>query len=98
MKRLMWATTAIVAATGAHAGGVERSAQSVAILFEQGRYAELSFGHFDPSVSGTLGVSSGDMASSYNSWSMGYKMDVGDRMALAVILDQPIGANVDYPA
>lgn len=102
MKRLMWATTALVTATtGAHAGGVERSAQSVAILFEQGRYAELSFGRFAPDVSGTVGggaVSSGDMAGDYNSWSLGYKMDIGDRMALAMILDQPIGANVDYPA
>lgn len=102
MKRLMWATTAIVAATSAvHAGGVERSSQSVAILFEQGRYVELSYGHFDPSVSGSVGgglLSSGDMASSYNSWSLGYKMDIGDRMAFAMILDQPIGANVNYPA
>ncbi len=102
MKRLMWATTALVAATtGAHAGGVERSTQSVAILFEQGRYAELSFGHFDPTVEGSVGggaVSSGDMAGSYNSWSLGYKMDIGDRMAFALVLDQPIGANVNYPA
>lgn len=98
MKRIL--TTAAVltaAAAGANAGGVERSTQSVAILFEQGRYAELSFGHFDPTVSGTLGVSSGDMSSSYNSWSLGYKMDVGERMNLAVILDQPIGADVAYP-
>ncbi len=101
MKRFMLATTAMVAATTvAHAGGVERSTQSVAILFEQGRYAELSFGRFAPDVSGTVGggaVSSGDMAGDYNSWSLGYKMDIGDRMALAFILDQPIGANVNYP-
>ena len=103
MKRIL--TTAAVltaAATTAHAGGVERSGQSVAILFEQGRYAEISYGHFDPSVSGTAplalgGASSGDMTPSYNSWSLGYKMDLGDRMALAIILDQPIGADVAYP-
>lgn len=102
MKRFMLASTALVAATTlAHAGGVERSTQSVAILFEQGRYAELSFGHFDPTVEGAVGggaVSSGDMAGSYNSWSLGYKMDIGDRMAFAMVLDQPIGADVNYPA
>jgi long-subunit fatty acid transport protein len=98
MKYSLMGAAAMVAATGAaYAGGVERSTQSVAILFEQGRYAELSFGHFDPSISGTLGVSSGDMAPSYNSWSFGYKMDIGDRMNLALILDQPIGAKVAYP-
>ena len=37
------------------------------------------------------------MTPSYNSWSLGYKMDLGDRMALAIILDQPIGADVAYP-
>jgi long-chain fatty acid transport protein len=101
MKRFVLATTAIVAAApSAHAGGVERSSQSVAILFEQGRYAELSFGHFDPTVEGSVAgglVSSGDMAPSYNSWSLGYKMDIGERLAFAMILDQPIGADVNYP-
>jgi long-subunit fatty acid transport protein len=101
MKRYVLATAAMVAATtGAQAGGVERSTQSVAILFEQGRYAELSFGRFAPDVSGTVGggaVSSGDMAGNYNSYSLGYKMDIGDRMAFAMILDQPIGADVNYP-
>lgn len=99
MKHYAVVTAAMLAATGgANAGGVERSAQSVAILFEPGRYVELSFGHFDPSVSGSLGpAQSGDMAASYNSWSLGYKMDIGDRMALAVLLDQPIGADVAYP-
>jgi long-subunit fatty acid transport protein len=99
MKRFL-TTAAVVAAaaTTAQAGGVERSTQSVAILFEKGRYAELSLGHFSPEVSGSaFGLGSGDMSSSYNSWSLGYKMDIGDRMALAVILDEPIGAKVDYP-
>ena len=101
MKHYALVTAAMLAATsGAHAGGVERSAQSVAILFEQGRYVELSFGRFAPDVSGVSplspGASSGDMAGDYNSWSLGYKMDLGDRMTFAMILDQPIGANVDY--
>lgn len=99
MKRILTAAAALAAAaTGAEAGGVERSSQSVAILFEQGRYAEISWGHFSPDVSGTaFGASSGDMAPSFNSWSLGYKMDIGDRMSFAMILDQPIGANIDYP-
>ncbi|WP_374645350.1 hypothetical protein [Tabrizicola sp.] len=98
MKRFLTTMAALTTAGGVQAGGVERSSQSVAILFEQGRYAELSFGHFAPDVSGTVGpFSSGDMAPSYNSWSLGYKMDIGDRMDFALILDQPIGADVAYP-
>lgn len=102
MRQSLLVTAAILAATSAaHAGGVERSTQSVAILFEEGRYAELSFGRFAPDVSGSVGggaVSSGDMAGDYNSWSLGYKMDIGDRMSFAMILDEPIGADVNYPA
>lgn len=102
MRQSLLVTAAVLAATsGAHAGGVERSTQSVAILFEEGRYAELSFGRFAPDVSGSVGgglLGSGDMAGDYNSWSLGYKMDMGERMSFALILDQPIGANVDYPA
>ncbi|MBS3981481.1 MAG: hypothetical protein KGZ77_17045 [Rhodobacteraceae bacterium] len=101
MKHYAVVTAAMLAATGgANAGGVERSAQSVAILFEPGRYVELSFGHFAPDVGGTVGggaVSSGDMAPSFNSWSLGYKMDIGERLDFAMVLDQPIGADVDYP-
>jgi long-chain fatty acid transport protein len=103
MKRSLTTALAVAAAaTSAHAGGVERSTQSVAILFEQGRYAELSFGTFSPDVSGTApaalgGANSGDMTSTYNTYSLGYKMDVGERMDFAVIIDQPIGADVAYP-
>jgi long-chain fatty acid transport protein len=101
MKRFILASTAMITASGAYAGGVERSTQSVAILFEQGRYAELSFGHFSPDVGGGVGpggvLQSGDMSPSYNSWSLGYKMDIGERMAFALVLDQPIGADVAYP-
>jgi long-chain fatty acid transport protein len=101
MKRILTTATALVAAaTTAQAGGVERSVQSVAILFEQGRYAELSFGQFSPDVSGSIlggARQSGDMAPSYNNLSLGYKMDIGERMAFAIIIDEPIGADVAYP-
>ncbi len=102
MKRFLTSAALIAAATTttAQAGGVERSTQSVAILFEQGRYAELSFGNFSPDVSGSVAggaLRSGDMSSTYNNWSLGYKMDIGERMAFAIILDEPIGADVAYP-
>jgi long-chain fatty acid transport protein len=102
MKHYALVTAAMLAATsGAYAGGVERSAQSVAILFEQGRYVELSFGRFSPDISGSVGggtVSSGEMAPGYNSWSLGYKMDIGESLDFAMVLDEPIGANISYPS
>ena len=100
MKRLL--TTAGVAALvagTASAGGIERSTQSVAILFEQGRYAELTIGHVSPDVSGTFSgvVGSGDVLGSYTTVSLSYKMPIGERMDFALVLDQPIGADTSYP-
>jgi long-subunit fatty acid transport protein len=106
MKRTLCSAAALLAAaTAAHSGGVEKSTQSVAILFEQGNYAELSFGRFSPEVSGTLGAAvgpfpagsaSGDMVAGYNTVSLGYKTDLNDKLSLAIIIDQPIGAKVRY--
>lgn len=107
MGRALTSVVAFALTAGAAvAGGVERSTQSVAILFEQGSYAELNFGYFAPEVSGALGVPvgpfpvgspSGDMAPAYLTYSLGYKQALNDRLAVAVIVDQPIGADVDYP-
>ncbi|ARE38269.1 Outer membrane transporter [Rhodovulum sp. P5] len=81
----------------AHAGGVERSPQSVSILFEEGTYAEFSFSAINPSVSGTQGgLGSGNMLKSYETYSLGYKQALSDNLDLALVLDQPIGADVDY--
>ncbi|MFM2356739.1 MAG: hypothetical protein RLZZ528_2475, partial [Pseudomonadota bacterium] len=99
-KVLMTASVLALGTSAAVAGGVERSAQSVGILFEEGTYAELSFGHVDPTVEGTFALSgtpSGDMASSYVTYSLGIKQSLNDNLDLAIIMDQPIGANVSYP-
>ncbi len=101
MVKLVYAAVAAgLAGTSALAGGVERSTQSVAILFEKGRYAEFSLGSVASDVSGNLGgvFSSGDMAGNYVTYSLGYKQALRDDLDLAIILDQPIGAKVDYPA
>lgn len=85
-------------AGAAAAGDIERSQQSVGILFEEGRYAEFTFGAVNPDVSGSVGgLGSGNMAGNFNTWSLGYKQPLGANMDLALILDQPIGADVDYP-
>lgn len=101
MRRvLMTASALALGATAATAGGIERSTQSVGILFEKGNYVELSFGGFNPDVSGSVGggaLLSGDMAASYGSLSFGYKRALTDQLDFALIYDQAIGADVDYP-
>jgi long-chain fatty acid transport protein len=91
-----------VCAGAASAGGIDRSGQGIGALFEPGRYAELSFGFGSPDVSGTApaafgGAGSGDMSPSYLTFGAAYKQDFGDKVSVALIFDQPFGADVDYP-
>ena len=92
----------LLGATAASAGGIERSNQSVAVLFEKGRYVEFSYGNVSPDTSGvgglvTPGAQSGDMTPTYNQFGFAYKADINDRLSYALIYDQPYGADVDYP-
>jgi len=103
MKQLLMMTTAsfALAASGAVAGGIERSSQSAMVLFEKGNYAELSFSHVSPSVSGVAvsgGAASGNMAPSYSQIGFAYKHQFNDKLSGAIIYDTPYVANVSYPA
>lgn len=88
-------------AGSAFAGGVERSLQSSAILFEEGTYAELGFGRVDPKASGDLvgppfSVSTGDMLGGENVATFSFKTDLSDRLVGAIVIDKPVGAEVNY--
>jgi len=102
MKRLTLAATTLVAAAGAaQAGGIDRSGQSINVLFEKGNYVELSFGVVGPSVSGTVATPfgsrhSGNVTETY--WQVGaaYKRQINEQLSFALIYDQPFGADVNY--
>ena len=98
MKTMVMALGGLAVAGAAQAGDIERSQQSVGILFEEGRYAELSFGWITPEVSGrALGAGSGNMTEDFGVWSLGYKQALAPNVDVAFIVDQPIGADIDYP-
>lgn len=95
----------LMAAGPAIGGAIERTTQSVDILFAEGRYVELSFGRMEPNVSGRFapapGVevgTGGSVLSGFNSASVGFKMPVTPEFDLALVIDQPVGADVFYPA
>lgn len=110
MTRLGSATAALLASTAlAHAGGVERNPQTTALLFEEGSYLEFSYTHSSPNVSGVqvlnlssagspAGSESGDVAPAFSYGSLGFRTDVTDAVSVAITIDQPIGASVDYSA
>ncbi len=102
MRRIFFAVAVVgIGASGASAGGLDRTGQPIGVIFEEGRYFELSFGAVSPSVSGVAvpalgGGSSGDMTDSYFQFGMAYKADINENLSYAVIIDQPFGADVDY--
>lgn len=95
------ASALAVSAGMAFAGGIDRSGQGLNNLFEAGRNVELSFGFVNPSVSGNDvaafgGGSTGNVGNDYTQFSLSYKQDLNEKLSMAIILDQPFGADVLY--
>ncbi len=102
MKKLGFAAGAALLASTAmvQAGGIERTAQSVDIIFEEGTLAEFGISYAMPSVSGVdpAVLATGVMSPNYTSFSGGYKTDLSDKVGLAIIFDQPFGSLAEYTA
>ena len=100
MKKFVTVGAALMLTTTvAYAGGIDRSGQSIGVIFEDGKYVELSYGNVTPTVDGTVGagtVSSGNAAPSYGTAGLAFKTDIDDKVSLALIIDQPFGADVSY--
>ena len=109
MTRFLTTGAALLLTTSiAQAGGLDRSGQGIGAIFEDGNYAELSFGIVTPEVSGTTPATplsetftfpesdTGNIGESYNSLGMAIKTDISDELSVALILDEPYGAAVEY--
>lgn len=86
----------------AHAVGLDRSGQPVDIIFQDGTYAELSFGFVSPSVDGNSVTSAtspiGNVADSFVTTGFGFKTDLTERLSFSLIVDEPYGADIRYPS
>lgn len=92
---------ALLATTTAmtHAGGLDRSGQSVLAIFNDPGTYSFSLGHVSPSVTGTdLGGGGGDYdaGQAYTQLSFGLTHEVNDRFSYTLIYDQPFGADLLY--
>lgn len=102
MKKFTGAGIALLlGTTAAYAGGMDRSGQSITALFEEGTYAEISFGSVSPDVTGVSAISyggtaSGNVAPNYTQMGFAYKTDVNENFSFALIVDNPFGAMVEY--
>ncbi|MBQ1204212.1 MAG: outer membrane protein transport protein [Loktanella sp.] len=108
MKQTLTIGAALLLTTSmAHAVGLDRSNQNIGIIFQDGNYAELSFGYVMPNVSGRdlepfsgppfNGGSSGNVAENYSILGLGYKTDINEQMSFSLIIDEPYGADISYP-
>ncbi|MCV6592438.1 MAG: outer membrane protein transport protein [Silicimonas sp.] len=91
--------SAMICAGASFAGGLERGSQTMAPLFEEGRFLEFGTSFGSPKVSGSVGaLNSGDMTDSFINFSGAYKADINDTWSYAIFYDQPYGADVTYPS
>lgn len=103
MKQALTVGAALLLTTSmAHAVGLDRSAQNIGVIFQNGNYAELSFGRVMPSVSGTDAAAfgsrdTGNVAEDYSILGLGYKSNINDQLSFALIVDEPYGADMAYP-
>lgn len=99
-KTLLFTTTVCsFISTAAFAGGLDRSGQSITPLFEKGTYVELNAYTVKPHVSGSLGTSdSGNVTKRFTQFGGAYKQDLSNAVSMVIIVDQPYGADLSYPA
>lgn len=100
IKRILIASAAgALCTTAAIAGGIDRSNQFVAPIFEEtgetGGYAQLSFGRVDPEANRNGGGQT-DPLGSYISFGFAAKKDLSDKLSLTLIHDEPFGVAVAY--
>lgn len=87
-----------------HAGGLDRTDQSVGVLFENGRLLEFGVIAVSPNISGiasvdapTPGERSGNIGKDYKTYRFAFKDDINNKLSYAVIYDEPFGAKIHYP-
>lgn len=92
-----YASVLALSSTAAVAGGLDRSGQSINILFEKRNSVQFALSNTSPTISGNLaGTNSGDVGESFQSPSLGFKYNINDRWDMAVIYDEPFGAHITY--
>lgn len=98
MNKFTTATAALLATTTmASAGGIDRSGQFLGPLFESGgdtgAYLQFSIGSVDPAANNATMT---DPLGSYTPLAFAYKRDLNPNLSMALIIDQPFGAEVEY--
>ncbi|WP_422028716.1 OmpP1/FadL family transporter [Roseovarius sp.] len=99
MQKLTSTAAVLALSAGtATAGGLDRSYTPIDQIFEQGSFAEVSYGFTMPDLTGVDfgGNAIGNVGNDFGVLGSAVKLDFGDRLTFAVIADQPYGADTVY--
>ncbi|WBU55605.1 OmpP1/FadL family transporter [Paracoccus sediminicola] len=101
-KSLVGAAALMLTAAPVFAGGIERSNQSIGILFEEGNYFEFNAQVTRPEVEGNDvalfgGRDTGNVTDDFNVVGFGYKHQFTDQISGALIVEHPYGADIVWP-
>ena len=100
-KHMVLSALFATAAGPVFAGALDRSGQSIGVIFEEGRRVELSLSYVAPSASGDDvaffgGSHSGNVLEDFFQFGAAYKADINNQLSYALIYDQPFGADVEW--
>lgn len=96
---LISALASLLASGAIQAGGLDRSGQDTSIILKEGGLFELTSVSVAPTVSGTnagYNTDTGDVAPDYSMTTFAMRSDINDKMAFALIQDNPYGADVSW--
>ncbi|WP_415920710.1 OmpP1/FadL family transporter [Tateyamaria sp. SN6-1] len=101
MKTRALAAAAVAAsAVTAQAGGIDRSSQFISPIFEEGgetgSYVQFGLGRIMPSAEAS-NLSVANPLGDYNALSFAYKTDLTEKLSVALIIEEPYGADIQYP-
>jgi long-chain fatty acid transport protein len=90
----------ILGAGMAQAGGWDRSGQDTSIILKDGNLLEVTSVSVKPDVSGTYTAGgsglTGEALPNYSFTTFGFRTSINDNMSLAIIQDNPFGAEVNW--
>ena len=92
-------TVSLLGSTAAMAGGLQRTTQSVAAILTPGNYAEFSYTHVTPDITGVgrlSGADTGDASENFNLPAGLVKVELTDNLSAGVFVDKPFGIDLSY--
>jgi long-chain fatty acid transport protein len=99
MRRIVIGAVGLVASAGsAGALGLDRSGQDISAIFEPGGFAEVTYALANPTLEGfdLFGNDIEDVGEEFSFGSFAVKYDTAPGLSLALIVDQPYGADILY--